>query len=261
VSDAGVPSTDEAWRDLVRAGMAPAWRLMAEGSGGSVWQQGSVAAAIVPRAPERSVFNSVFYDDSGEMIEAIERLADVYDEAGIQAWTVWVPEADAEVSAALSDAGHVLDAEPRYMAMELAGLSEPDPDPELEIAEREDYAAMAALNEVAYGYPRGDFDAISEATGSGLRIYFGSLGGEEVATCATWRHGGDAELMWVAVAPEGRGRGVSGRLCARALADARDDGAVTTTLQSTKLGYPVYESLGYRDLGAAQMWERRRPAD
>jgi GNAT superfamily N-acetyltransferase len=120
---------------------------------------------------------------------------------------------------------------------------------------------MAALNEIAYGYPPGDFAAVAEATGAGLRIYFGSLGEEEVATCATWRHGGDAELMWVAVAPEGRGRGVSGRLAARALSDAREDGAVTSTLQSTKLGYPVYEALGYRDLGVAQMWERREPGD
>jgi GNAT superfamily N-acetyltransferase len=241
--------------------MAPAWRLMAEGSGGSVWEQGSVTAAIVPRAPERSVFNSVFYDDGEELVGAIDRLAAVYEDAGIRAWTVWVPEADTEVSAALSAAGHVLDAKPRYMAMELSALSEPEPDPELEITEREDYAAMAALNEIAYGYPPGDFDAVAAASGMGLRIYFGSLGGGEVATCATWRHGADAELMWVAVVPEGRGRGVSARLAAKALADAREDGAATSTLQSTKLGYPVYEALGYRDFGIAEMWERREPGD
>ena len=27
----------------------------------------------------------------------------------------------------------------------------------------------------------------------------------------------------------------------------------------TKLGYPVYAALGYRDYGEVQMWERRRP--
>jgi hypothetical protein len=46
---------------------------------------------------------------------------------------------------------------------------------------------------------------------------------------------------------------------ARALADAAEQGLETTTLQATKLGYPVYEKLGYRDLGVLQMWERRTP--
>ena len=45
---------------------------------------------------------------------------------------------------------------------------------------------------------------------------------------------------------------------AHALADSREQGFETTTLQSTKLGFPVYEALGYRDFGVVQMWERRR---
>jgi hypothetical protein len=46
----------------------------------------------------------------------------------------------------------------------------------------------------------------------------------------------------------------------RALADARERGRLTTTLVATKLGRPVYERVGYRDFGAIQMWERRKPA-
>jgi hypothetical protein len=45
---------------------------------------------------------------------------------------------------------------------------------------------------------------------------------------------------------------------ARALENARDQGLETTTLQATKLGYPVYVKLGYTDYGTLQMWERRR---
>ena len=43
-----------------------------------------------------------------------------------------------------------------------------------------------------------------------------------------------------------------------ALHDARERGATTTSLQATKMGYPLYARLGYRDLGALQMWERRK---
>jgi hypothetical protein len=45
---------------------------------------------------------------------------------------------------------------------------------------------------------------------------------------------------------------------ARALADARERGQLTTALVATKLGRPVYERVGYRDFGAFQMWERRK---
>jgi hypothetical protein len=39
--------------------------------------------------------------------------------------------------------------------------------------------------------------------------------------------------------------------------DAREAGCETSTLQATAAGRPVYERLGYQDLGALQMWEFR----
>ena len=88
-----VPSSDEQWARLVRDGMPPCWRLIAEGSGGSVWERGGVAATIVPKAPDRSIFNSVFYEDAGELLDSLGEIAAAYEEAGVRAWTVWVPEA------------------------------------------------------------------------------------------------------------------------------------------------------------------------
>jgi GNAT superfamily N-acetyltransferase len=255
-----IPTDEAGWLALIRSGQPPAWRLLAEGSsGGSVWEDIGVQAAIVPTAPDRSVFNSVFYRDSERLLASLEEIAAAYREAAVRAWTVWVPESDVDTAAALERAGHVLDAEPRDMGMALARLREPEaePDPGVELAEREDYAAMARLNEIAYGYPEGEFRAVAEAGMPGLRIYFASLGGEEVSTLGIWPHEGDAVVIWVATAPEARGRGLSTRLLAAGLADARRAGLETTTLQATRLGRPVYERLGYRDFGAVQMWERR----
>jgi len=79
-----------------------------------------------------------------------------------------------------------------------------------------------------------------------------------VATAGAYTNGADCEIVFVAVLPEGRGRGISGRLMARAISDAVQQGLETTTLQATKLGYPVYGKLGYADYGELQMWERRR---
>ncbi len=252
-----LPGDELGWRDLSRAGMAPCWRQMAQGSGGSVWEREDVLAAIVPKAPTRSVFNSVFYEDGERLLACLDEIAAAYEVAGIEAWTVWVPEADTSTAAGLERAGHLLDAVPRYMGMALDELREPPPAAPFEIREAEDYAEMARLNEIAYGYPPGDFAPVAEAPMRNIRIWFADREGEPVCTLATWPYRGDAVVIWVATLPEARGQGIARALLAHALREARADGLVTTTLQSTKLGAPVYTRLGYRDFGAGQMWERR----
>ncbi|HEY7122041.1 MAG TPA: GNAT family N-acetyltransferase [Solirubrobacterales bacterium] len=236
--------------------MPPFWRHLAEGTGGSVWEQEGVLAALVPSSPKRSFFNSVLYEDSDRMIESIDVLAEVYAGAGVEAWTVWVPEQDVEVARALEAAGHELDATPRAMAMPLGELKAPEPDRGLEIREVTDFELVSKLNEIAYGYAPGDFPPIRGEQAS-MRTYFGAVDGETLGCAGAFAHGTDCEIVYVAVLPEGRGRGISGRLMARALEDAREQGLETTTLQATKLGYPVYVKLGYTDYGTLQMWERR----
>jgi GNAT superfamily N-acetyltransferase len=88
-------------------------------------------------------------------------------------------------------------------------------------------------------------------------VYTAAEAGAPVACLIVVDDGRNADVEWVAVVPEARGRGLSGKLLAHALADAAERGAETTTLVSTRLGRPVYERLGYRPLGALQMWERR----
>jgi GNAT superfamily N-acetyltransferase len=250
------PADDAAWLQLVRASMPPFWAVLAESMGGRVWERDGLTAGIVPGSPKRSFFNSVLYDDPEAMVASIDELADVYAEAGVEAWTVWVPEADTAVAQALEAAGHRLDATPRAMAMPIGGLRAPEPDPELEIREEPDRELVSSLNEVAYGFAPGEFP-VMRGDLSALRTYLGSIDGETVACAGAFTHGSDCEIVFVAVLPEGRGRGISGRLMARALADAAEAGLETTSLQATKLGYPVYVKLGYADYGELQMWERR----
>jgi GNAT superfamily N-acetyltransferase len=176
----------------------------------------------------------------------------------VRAWTVWVPEGDRDTATALEEAGHVFDAEPRAMAMELTEVRAPEPDPSIGIREELDMPEVARLNEIAYGWPPGEFGAVAEAEIPDTHAYFAALDGETAGTVVAWDHGDDTEIAWVATLPEARGRGVSTQLMARALADARERGRLTTTLVATRLGRPVYERVGYRDFGAIQMWERRK---
>ena len=62
----------------------------------------------------------------------------------------------------------------------------------------------------------------------------------------------------VATLERARGRGLATALMRQALLEARERGMETTSLQATRMGAPIYARLGYRDLGAIQMWERRR---
>src|SRR3954454_1735862 len=239
--------------------MPPFWALLAESTGGGGRRGEGITAAIVPGSPQRSFFNSVLYEDPESLIASTGELDELYAAEGVEAWTVWVPEADTAVAHALEAAGHRLDATPRAMAMPIGGVRAPDPDPELEIREEPDFELVSSLNEVAYGFAPGEFP-VMDGDLSALRTYLGSIDGETVACAGAFTHGSDCEIVFVSVLPEGRGRGISGRLMARAIADAEEQGLETTTLQATKLGYPVYVKLGYADCGELQMWERHNPA-
>lgn len=117
---------------------------------------------------------------------------------------------------------------------------------------------MRQINETAYGYPPGDFPPmrrIPDTTG-----YLADLGGETVATTLSFDRGIDAEITFVATLPEARGRGVAKRLLGRALELERERGKEGSTLIATKLGFPIYTFLGYRDVGGLEMWERRKPS-
>jgi GNAT superfamily N-acetyltransferase len=254
-----VPQEDAAWLQLIREGMPPFWRSIAERSGGSIWEDGDVLAAVFPIAPERSVFNSVFFEDGERLLASLDRIAAAYEQAGVRAWTVWVPEAEESVARGLADAGHLLDAEPRAMAMEISELQAPQPVEAIELREEPDMAEVARLNEIAYGWAPGEFEAVSRSGGPDTFAHFASIEGETVGTTVAWDHADDAQIAWVATLPEARGRGVASQLMAQAVAEAGRRGRRTTTLVATKLGRPVYEKLGYREFGAIQMWERRRP--
>ena len=210
------------------------------------------SAAIVPVCPDRSVVNCVSYRDAAALERALPEVADEYDRAGVRAWTVWVPAADRAAAELLAAAGHKLDGAPEAMGTSLAAV------PEAEAAEEAaDSSLVGPINDAAYGLD-GSFTA-ALAPGldhPGMRVY---LSGRE-ASVVTLDVGSDCHVGLVATVPDAQRRGLAGRLLAGALAAARERGQRTTTLIASGAGRPVYERLGYRPLGAIEMWERRAGA-
>ena len=234
-----------------------AFRAVPAASSGRVLELDGVLAGITPAVPERSLPNSVLYDSEEALAAALPTLAERYDEAGIDAWTVWVPEHHERARRLLADAGHELDGMPTAMIADLAEVEPPRPDdPEPDAEPWLD--DLGRINDLAYG-TGGSFQRILGAGPADPRFnYIARLRGRAVASVQSQDHRGDCSIWWVATVPEARGQGLAAGLMRRALADGRARGCQVSTLQASKLGRPVYERLGYRGFGAIEMWERRR---
>ncbi|MGE5281866.1 MAG: GNAT family N-acetyltransferase [Chloroflexota bacterium] len=214
-------------------------------------------AAVVPAAPQRSIFNSVFYDDPVALAAELDPLEATYESHGVRAWTVWVPDSDRESARLLGGRGHSLDAAPRAMAMELAELTASPPAPDGVETGPVTPAVCADLNDRAYGYGEDGFRA--GLAGETAIRWHGAYEGETPVGClGTIAVGDDCCVTGVATPPEHQGRGIASWLMARALAAAREEGMATASLQASKAGAPLYERIGFRDLGFVEMWELRR---
>lgn len=248
--------TAELWARMQKS-MREEFRLMPDQAGGTLLERNGVIATIVPAVPERSLPNSVLYADEEALAAVLDELADAYDEAGVRAWTVWVPRSHERTRALLEDAGHVLDADLAVMAADLATIEPPrEGDPVPDTAPRlED---LGRLNDLAYGTGDQFSRVIGEGEADPAHVHLASEGGRTVAGLITAGHDGDCSVWWVATAPEARGRGLASGLMRHALAGGRERGCDISTLQASKLGQPVYEALGYRAFGVFEMWERRR---
>jgi GNAT superfamily N-acetyltransferase len=225
--------------------------------GSKLIRQEGLLASVVPASPERSLFNSVFYEDPRALAAQLDSLAETYDAHGVRAWTVWVPDHDRDSARLLAERGHLLDAAPRAMAMGLAGFGAEPVAPAGVAPAPIDAAACAALNDLAYGY--GDDGFRAGLAGETAIRWYGAFEGDEAIGCVgAIEVGEDCCITGVATPPAQRGRGIASWLMCRALAEARERGLSSASLQATRAGAPLYERLGFRDLGYIEMWELRR---
>lgn len=232
--------------------------LARDASGGHVLEPDGVRAAVAPECPDRSVVNCVVYSDARALAAAVDLLAAEYDRAGVRAWTVWVPEHDREAAELLERAGHRLDARPAAMVMDLAEPHVPGAAAvDLDLV-APDMAEAARVNDAAYGFD-GDFErAFKDLPPAPAHLYLARADGVPACTVFTYEEDGECGIYLVATLPEARGRGLATALMIHALREARERGCATSSLQATRRGRPVYRRLGYRDIGAVHMYERRR---
>lgn len=235
------------------------FRVLAGGSeGGRLLELGDVQANVCPARPVSSIFNSIVYRTPEALEDALPELSQRYAEAGVEAWTVWVPPWDERAPSILEVAGYLHDASPMLMAAPIEEL-DLEPRTDLDLHPDPSWELLGRLNTLAWGYgpERAMEVGIGGVEDPATRLYSARLDGEPVAILGARVHEGDCYFIFVATVPAAKGRGLASELMRLALREALGRGATTTTLEASPAGEPVYDRLGFRSLGRYGMWERR----
>lgn len=227
-------------------------------AGGNVRRWDGVTAGFVPAAADRSIFNGVGYSDPVALAATIDEAEAAYADAGVGAWTVWVPDEDRTSAELLEGRGHVLDGAPRAMSLWLEDLAEGPPPIEGVRPGAGTAADVGHINDIAYETPGPGFGAsLGQDGGVEADWHFAAAGDELVCCLGTVSVGDDVLVTCVATLPDWRGRGIAGWLLRRALAYAREGGARSASLRASALGAGVYARLGFIDHGYVELWEKR----
>jgi GNAT superfamily N-acetyltransferase len=228
---------------------------------GTVLRFPGVIAAVSPLTPERSIFNSASAVDAAALADSIDELVAAYEEAGVRAWTVWVPDYDRQTAALLEEREHVLDGSPRSMGLDLNDLRPPvTPLPDGAELIEVDLGTVGRINDLAYGIEGPGWEmALGPDPDLDLHALGVSVEGEPVSCAIAIDGGGDVCITGVATLPEHQGKGLAAAVVSRLLADGRERGMHTGTLQASAAGAPVYERIGFSDVGFIGLWELREP--
>jgi GNAT superfamily N-acetyltransferase len=144
--------------------------------------------------------------------------------------------------------------EPWLPGMALTPIPTDDPDlpPRYEIRRVTDAAGLA--DHVRTGAVGSDLSedlfraVMTDATlaTDGVVVYVGYLDGEPVTTGLGVRTGSTLGVYNIATIPSARGRGYGGAMTSRVALDGAAAGCDVAILQASRMGFSVYERLGYR---------------
>lgn len=223
---------------------------------------GFVHGCCVPQAPRRPLLNAACFDDAGAAAAQLPELARAYRREGVEAWTLWVypwQKSDALEHAVAQQAMRPGPAQ-TLMGIEIDELlGAPGPLPEgYAIDHRPAWDELAKVNELAYGFPEGEYDGVMSAAdpaGANHLVVARDPEGVAVASGFFTTDGDNAPIGWIATAPQAQRLGLASAVMRAGLGVAHAAGAVTATLEATADGLPVYAKLGFRDLGLIETWQ------
>ncbi len=225
------------------------WRALAlTSSGAEVICTGATTAAVFPSwAPLNNAILSRGVDVATATVT--DELADVYGECGVDVWALWVPSGAIDLDAPdeLHELGTLIrDTTTLVMQTTL--------NPGLRTHEAVVRASLASIVRTTDDEPVPAADLGEPETAPGLTAWAMVQDGVAVTSAWTFLHGRDCGIYAVETLSPWRRRGLARSLMEHVLADAYDRGARTASLQSTRMGEPLYESLGFEPAGRYEEW-------
>jgi GNAT superfamily N-acetyltransferase len=226
------------------------WRALAQTSGGARLVHSSAAIAAVFPAWE-PLNNAIMLAPHASAAAAAAELADVYSDAGVDKWALWVPSPAVSLDAS-DDVRTVggLERDTTTLVMRVTLSNDLRRDDRVVAAS---IAAVARLGDEPI--PVSDLGEPESAPG----LAGWAMVDHDVAVSCGWSfvHGSDCGIYAVETLASRRRRGFARSLVEHMLADAGRRGARTATLQSTRIGQHLYGSLGFEPAGRYEEWTSR----
>lgn len=214
--------------------------------------------------PSWIIINGAFRTDPGLAPgDAIRRTERAFRERGRTPLLMTFGRADADLEAALADAGWRAAVELPIMVRSTTLPPGPAVDGAgLDWLAGDDLVELGVLRDVLLrGYGDGMrevvnsvFRTIAAIRPPGVAAAIARLDGAPAAAALVYVEGPGAVVAWVTTVPEARRRGL-GRLVTAAVTNrGLGLGAAGVTLQASDMGAPVYRSMGYQDVSMSRGW-------
>jgi GNAT superfamily N-acetyltransferase len=224
---------------------------------GRVIERDGLVASVVPAAPDSPTLNAAVALEPDRAPEHLQELVARYAQANVRRWGLWLDGTASLAGAALENAGFVVTAASPGMGAVLKDIAEHAGE---EAPTAADLSTVGRVNDLAYGNHDGRLERTLAPLPNGILEGFRAnlADGSPGAVAMTLEHEHDCGVSFVATIPRARRKGLATTVMRQALANARQNGCTTTTLQATDVGERLYANLGYRRLCEMQLWERRR---
>jgi GNAT superfamily N-acetyltransferase len=220
---------------------------------GRTLERDGLVASIVRNAPDSPTLNAAVWLDPDKAAQHVDELERLYAQANVRRWGIWIDGRASLAAQALAQHQMVMTTASPGMGAALENLEVDGP-----AEQAADLATVGRVNDLAYGNYDGRLERTLTPLPNGvLKAYRADFDGEPAAVALALHHGDDAGISFVATVPKARRKGLATNVMQQALADAKQSGCTTTTLQATDVGERLYTALGYRRLTIMQLWERR----
>ena len=195
----------------------------------------------------------------GDADAMIEKILAYYASRKVpMSWWLGPSARPADLGARLEAHGMTHRSDSTGMALDMEELNEDAQQPSGLVIERvEDDATLAKLVHVSvvnFNLPETMEPGILRKTsgagygpGQRFRHYLGVLDGEPVATASMYLGDGVVSIQNITTAPQARRLGVGTAITMSPILEARDLGYRIASLQASKMGYSMYERMGFKE--------------